>query len=97
MKLYGLSLGFCVRDMVEQKISVDEVECIIAATNIVTVGDLRKVIDVYATTLWEGLGIEARRIAVELFLEQKVFQPRKEGLPVHGISNYMNCFWVEVE
>ena len=55
MKLYGLSLGFCVRDMVEQKISV------------------------------------------ELFLEQKVFQPRKEGLPVHGISNCMNCFWVEVE
>jgi len=97
MKLYGLSLGFCVRDIVEQKISVDEVECIIASTMIVTAGDLKKVIDIYSMTIWAGLGSEAARIAFDLFREGKVFQPRVEGLEINGISNYMNCFWVETE
>ena len=50
-KLIGLSLSFCVRDIIKSGISIDDVECIIAGTNIKVDGDLDKVIELYRDCL----------------------------------------------
>lgn len=97
MKLYGMSLAFCVKDMALRGIEVEEVECIIAGTKIVTAGDFKEVLDVYSDTAWKNDIYRCRRIAMDLFGAGKVFQPRCEGVEPHNISNYLHNVWVEVE
>ncbi|HQA79261.1 MAG TPA: hypothetical protein PLV96_00515 [Methanoregulaceae archaeon] len=96
-KLIGLSLSFCVRDIIKSGISIDDVECIIAGTNIKVDGDLDKVIELYREASWTDFPDEAEKLARDLFSAGKVYQPRSEGKDMHGIFLYFSDPWVEIE
>ncbi len=93
----GFSLGRCVRDIVMGKISEDEVAFIITATCIREVEQLDPVIQDY---MWrsdylEGLDEqECIRVARSLWDNNKLIQPRREG--IHRHKQPANSIWVDM-
>ncbi len=93
----GFSLGRCVRDIVMGKVSEDEVAFIIGATCIREKEQLDRVIEDY---MWrsdylEGLDEEeCKRVAHSLWDNNKLLQPRREG--IHRHKQPENSIWVDM-
>ena len=93
----GFSLGRCIRDIVIGKISEDEVAFIIGATCIREVEQLDQVIEDY---MWrsdylQGLNEEeCKRVAHSLWDNNKLIQPRREG--IHRHKQPANSIWVDM-
>ena len=93
----GFSLGRCVRDIVMGKISEDEVAFIITATCIREVEQLAPVIEdyMYRSDYLEGLDeAECQRVAQSLWDNNKLIQPRREG--IHRHKQPANSVWVDM-
>jgi hypothetical protein len=93
----GFSLGRCVRDIVAGKISEDEVAFVIAATNIRELEQLAPVIDDYLYRNDYLLGLdrdECQRVAQSLWDNNKLLQPRRQGL--HRHKQPENAVWVDI-
>jgi hypothetical protein len=93
----GFSLGRCVRDIVTGKISEDEVAFVIAATNIREPEQLAPVIDDYLYRNDYLLGLdrdECQRVAQSLWDNNKLLQPRRQGL--HRHKQPENAVWVDI-
>ncbi len=81
----GFSFGRCVRDIVQGKIAIDDVLCIIARTYMPGMEDVKKVIHAYShePSYLMGLDPEAcEAVGVELFLSGKIIEPRANGIAV---------------
>ena len=93
----GFSLGRCVRDIVTGKISEDEVAFIIAATCIREIEQLDPVIIDYMSRsdYLAGLDqVECIRVAHSLWDNNKLIQPRREG--IHRHKQPANSIWVDM-
>jgi hypothetical protein len=93
----GFSLGRCVRDIVTGKISEDDVAFVIAATNIRELEQLTPVIDDYLYRDDYLLGLdrdECQRVAQSLWNNNKLLQPRRQGL--HRHKQPENAVWVDI-
>ena len=93
----GFSLGRCVRDIVDGKVSLDDVAFIIAATNIREKEQLAPVVNDYMFRddyLYGRDEDECQRIASELWDSNKLLQPRREG--IHRHKQPANSVWVDI-
>lgn len=93
----GFSLGRCIRDIVMDKVSEDDVAFIITATCIRELEQLVPVIQdyMYRNDYLQGLN-EARcqEVAQSLWDNNKLIQPRREG--IHRHKQPENSIWVDM-
>lgn len=98
MYLIGLSLSFCVQDMVEDNISTDDILYIISGTKIKTYEHLTEVIEQYGKSYWKGIEARSAEIVLELFEANKILQPRlinEDAISLSGPSiKYRNQRWL---
>jgi hypothetical protein len=93
----GFSLGRCIRDIVTEKVAIDDVAFIIAATNIREVEQLAPVINDYMFRDDYLVGLDEDRcqqVALELWDTNKLLQPRRQGL--HRHKQPENSVWVDM-
>jgi hypothetical protein len=93
----GFSLGRCVRDIVNGKLTTDDVAFIITATCIREKEQLGPVIDDYLFRDDYLYGLdekECHRVAEELWDSNKLLQPRREG--IHRHKQPTNSVWVDI-
>lgn len=93
----GFSLGRCVRDIVDGKVSIDDVAFIIAATNIHDVEHLTHVIDSYLGFHDYLLGRDRRQcidVATKLWNTNRILQPRRQGMARHAQPE--SSIWVDI-
>jgi hypothetical protein len=91
--LIGLSLSLCIKDIFEKDVDLDRVKWIIAATKMEDEGDYKEVYKEYAESYWSRYPLQARFIFFKLLDEQKIIQPRLEGLPPCNIAG---GHWLEI-
>jgi hypothetical protein len=93
----GFSLGRCIRDIVTEKVAIDDVAFIITATNIREVEQLAPVINDYMFRDGYLYGLDEARcqqVALELWDTNKLLQPRRQGL--HRHKQPENSVWVDM-
>lgn len=93
----GFSLGRCIRDIVQGKISEDEVAFIITATCIREREQLHNVIEdyTYRGDYLSGLDLnKCMDVAYSLWDSNKLIQPRREG--IHRHKQPANSIWVDM-
>ena len=75
----GLSLSFCVSDIMRGNVQEEEVKQVIAATQAETPQEWSKLIQGYKKTYWSEDPDKGAEIANRLFQSGKIKQPRTEG------------------
>ena len=93
----GFSLGRCIRDIVNEKISIDDVAFIIASTHITTRDRLADVILTYTAepTYLHGCDYDQCMVIAEaLWDTNRLLQPRRQGLHRHAQPE--NAVWVDM-
>jgi hypothetical protein len=93
----GFSFGRCIRDIVNEEISVDDVAFIIAATMVRDEEAMLQVVEEYG---WRpdylaGLDIEkCKEVALQLWNTNRILQPRLQGIHRHRQPD--NAVWVDI-
>lgn len=93
----GFSFGRCVRDIVNGKVSIDDVAFLITATYITDKEHLQGVINhyMYEPTYLRGLDPEkCYEVALQLWNTNRVIQPRAQGMHRHAQPE--NSIWVDM-
>jgi hypothetical protein len=94
--MIGTSLSFCVIDLVAGRVSVESVEVIFAGIYAPTRDDFLQVVEVYKETFWANWrgfdSEEAAKIAVLLYDEGKIIQPRLTG---NSIPRNDSGYWLQ--
>ena len=90
----GLSLSFCVEDILNNIVKEEEIKEIIASTNASTPEQIDKLINSYKKTYWQVNPEEGEAIARRLFVAGKVKQPRTEGGEAHTLDT---GHWLDAE
>ena len=94
----GFSLGRCVRDIVKENVSINDVAFIIAATNIHSEEQLSHVIEDYMYRDDEYLyGLDKKQcqaVALDLWSTNRILQPRRQGMHRHRQPE--NAVWVDM-
>ena len=94
----GFSLGRCVRDIVKENVSINDVAFIIAATNIHSEEQLSHVIEDYMYRDDEYLyGLDKEQcqaVALDLWATNRILQPRRQGMHRHRQPE--NAVWVDI-
>lgn len=83
--LTGLSFSRCVRDIIEGRVSLEQVAKITANTAARNEEEWIMVFEEYKRIYWEDNPEEAVRIARELIRSGRVNQPRLQGKDPHSI------------
>jgi hypothetical protein len=86
-KLTGLSLSMCVKDICKGKVSLEEVDAIIAGTRIMDQEDWNYVLERYCLSYWYEFQEKAKEVANYLRDNNMFQQPRAEGYRCHNISH----------
>jgi hypothetical protein len=93
----GFSLGRCIRDIVNEKISIDDVAFIITSTSIHTKEQLADVILMYTSEpmyLYNCDYDKCVAVANMLWDNNRLLQPRRQGLQRHAQPE--NAVWVDM-
>jgi hypothetical protein len=93
----GFSLGRCIRDIVNGKVSEDDVAFIIGATCIREKEQLDHVIEEYMNRDEYLYGLDeakCKSVAQSLWDSNKLLQPRREGM--HRHKQPANSVWVDM-
>ena len=94
----GFSLGRCVRDIVKENVSINDVAFIIAATNIHSEEQLKHIIEEYMyrdDDYLYGLDEEqCQAVALDLWATNRILQPRRQGMHRHRQPE--NAVWVDM-
>lgn len=77
--MIGLSMSFCVKDILEGKVDLDEVEKIITGTKIKNEQDLEEVVKQYSEVYWRSNPPKAMEILAVLWGSGRIDQPRTRG------------------
>jgi len=75
----GLSLSFCVSDILHGKVSENQVTKIVASTNAPTAKNFENLLESYADTYWHENPEEGKSIARRFWEAGKIDQPRTRG------------------
>ena len=95
MKYIGLSLSFCVRDIIEGKIAIEDVALIIAGTYAKGEASWKGLLDQYSETYWQNDPDGAKEVANTLLFTSRIFQPRVAGCdPIKSAAAFL---WVEAD
>jgi hypothetical protein len=81
----GFSFGRCVRDIVQGKVHIDDVLCIIARTHMPSVDAVKAVVGSYLYEPGYLMGLDhaaCEAVGVELFVSGKILEPRANGISV---------------
>lgn len=89
----GLSLSFCVNDILKGIIKEEEVTKIIASTDASTPKDWEVVIGEYKKRYWKDNPEEGEAITRRLLKADKIKQPRVKGENV--VYSISNGWWLE--
>jgi len=84
-KYLGLSLSFCIKDILEKKVNIDDVECIVSAT---AFNSMEEAFKMYIDSYWSDY--DNREVFITLSeIWPRVFQPRTAGTDeyCHTIAN----------
>jgi len=93
----GFSLGRCIRDIVNEKVSIDDVAFVITSTSIGNKEQLADVILMYTAepTYLHGCDYDqCMVIAEELWDTNRLLQPRRQGMHRHAQPE--NAVWVDM-
>ena len=93
----GFSLGRCVRDIANNKVTVDDVAFLITATHVKSREQLEQVIEMYAYEPGYLLGVDldkAKEVAYQLWDSNKIIQPRAQGMGRHMQPE--SSIWVDI-
>lgn len=86
--LIGLSLSLCIKDVIEGRVSVEQIDSIIANTRIEGPEDLDDVIEVYRHSYWYADPDRAERLTRNLFRLGVISQPRIQNPRHHHTYGY---------
>lgn len=78
----GLSLSFCVGDVIAGEVREEEIVGIVASTKVNTPEEIDKLIENYRRIYWTDDPDTGEEVARRLFEEDRVYQPRLEDKPV---------------
>jgi hypothetical protein len=92
--MIGLSVSYCIRDIVEGKVKLEEVEKIVAGTCAITKEQVENVVKTYRLRHWHKNPDEGEKIYRQLLAEGKIIQPRASSGPAPVRTN---THWVERE
>jgi hypothetical protein len=95
-KVVGLSVSFCIQDIVSGKVAYDDVEFIIGGTRAPDTKAWARVFDQYCGGLWRGIEVKAMNILQRLVKEGKIYQPRlfsRFAFPRTGARTFWVDFW----
>jgi hypothetical protein len=90
----GLSLSFCVQDILNGHVDIDEVEYIICGTCFRNHREFEKGIQIYSNSYWLDAPEVGKHIARKLWNAGKLLQPRLEG---YSVPNILNGIWAILE
>jgi len=80
-----MSLSFCVRDIAEGRVAIDDVAFLTTGTCARTPADWEEVFATYRSVYWRRCAQEAEAIARQLIAEGRILQPRLEDqAPLFG-------------
>ena len=86
LRLIGLSVSACIRDIIENKVDEADVVAIVGGTDIKPPG-VEKLIESYSNMNrgpWKADPVRARHVFMRLWEEGRIIQPRQLGLePIH--------------
>ena len=77
--LIGLSLSYCISDIINGNVDKNDVAFIICGTRIVSEKDLNDVLDTYAKYDWYANPELGKQIAGDFYIRGKLLQPRVYG------------------
>jgi hypothetical protein len=93
----GFSLGRCIRDIVNEKVSIDDVAFVITSTSIGNKEQLTNVILMYTlepTYLYGCDHDQCVAVAEALWDTNRLLQPRRQGMHRHAQPE--NAVWVDM-
>lgn len=100
MKYIGFSLSKCVKDILEEKVCLEDVMFIITGTFITNQNHLNEVIDMYRGSYWDKHPINKILDVVNtLMISGKIIQPRVLRLDTCNIADghWVETYFEEVE
>ena len=90
----GLSLSLCVAEIIADRVRLEDVGLIVAATQARTESDWWWVVDQYCRSYWRANPQRARRVVQLLRDAGRIRQPRVKGREHPGVSAGI---WQEVQ
>lgn len=94
--MIGLSLSLCIKDVLDGKFALSDIEHIVAGTCAGNLEAFQGVLADYTKTYWSKAPEEGIQIALELYHAGKVHQPRLEN-PDHFPLLLNKLHWVQSE
>ncbi len=79
VKMEGLSLSFCISDIVSGRVPLESMSIIVSGTAAISDDAFRKLLVQYSKTYWRGFTTEASSLAWSLWKEGRIIQPRLNG------------------
>jgi hypothetical protein len=89
--LIGTSLSFCVKDIMEGRVKLDNVILIITGTNSKGKDSWEQILNTYSETYWRSNPEKGIEIANQLLFTGRIFQPRASN---HEPLNHFE-YWIE--
>ncbi len=93
--MIGISVSFCVRDIVTREVAIDQVEKIVGGTSCSDSVAWNRCIETYRKSYWRDSPDECEAVLRKLLAEGKIFQPRLENGKYPLILN--GAHWVDTE
>jgi len=84
--LIGLSLSYCISDLINGRVDKNDVMFIVAGTRIMCDHDLDEVLENYAKYYWETNPENAKSLARELYNRGMIIQPRVNDNPAPHVA-----------
>jgi len=91
----GLSLSFCIRDIVEGKVAVEDVRFISAGTCARSKEDWLEVLNSYEKNYWYKQPLECIKLAQQFIVEGRIIQPRLEDQRPCGGGGVYPSYWCD--
>ena len=85
--MIGLSISFCIADIIRGKVNLEDVEKIVAGTKCETPEHWDGVIEQYKEYYWRDDPDMAEAVLRQMLAEGKIEQPRTKGIPIHSIAS----------
>lgn len=82
----GLSLSFCVKDMIDGKVNPDEVWCLITGTQATDGQAWNDLMESYTHFYWKSDPEKAEEIVAKFRSEYRILQPRTFGMQMPNVS-----------
>jgi hypothetical protein len=97
-KKIGLSLSFCIKDILLGRVALEEVDRLITGTCAVTDEDWEEVLESYCEVYWRDFPEQAKELANKVRSEGRISQPKcnSRKAPFVGRTHWVNSE-VEIE